>query len=105
MLEQDTDLRNGADRSEYPGHAEHGAGGPGAWPVLDGPEYGRQSVQGDDDQHEPGGVEPDDPDEDHDAAGDVVSPPTDSDVPGYLQWNLKQNHLKYRVSKSGLCLW
>ena len=35
-----------------------------------------------------------DPEEDHDLAGDPVSPPRDCGSPGYLQWNTNQNNLQ-----------
>ena len=78
-------MRKRADRSCDPGHDEHLFGPLGVGQVGDGEHDGREPIKGDDNHDKTGEVEPNNPEEDHDPAGDISSSPGDCCTPSYLQ--------------------
>ena len=88
-------LRKGTDRSCNPGNDEHRIGPLGVGHMGDGEHDGRKTVKGDDNHDEAGEIETNNPIEDHEPAGDVVSPPGHSRGPGNLQWHFKQDNLQH----------
>ena len=87
-------LREGTQWSGQPGHSQHQLRVGGLRAVSQRVEDGVQPVQGDDDHDETREVAAQDPEEDRDAAGDVVSQPGDGVGPADLQGDLQENHLR-----------
>ena len=64
-------------------------------PVRERPKDGIEPVNWDYNHDEAREIESNDPDEDHDTAGDVIRLPGHGVGPGYLQWHLEHDHLKW----------
>ena len=86
-------LREGTQWSSQPGHSQHQLRVGGLRAVSQRVEDGVQPVQGDDDHDEAREVAAQDPEEERDATGDVVSKPGHSVGPADLYGDLQQDHL------------
>ena len=68
-------LRKRADRSSNPGHDEHHLGPLRVGHVGDGEHDGRETIKGDDNHDEAREIETNNPEEDHNPTGDIISHP------------------------------
>ena len=77
-------LWQGTERGHGPGHYQHNLGPPGVGQVGDGEHYGRESVKRDDNHDETREVNANNPIEDHDPTGNIISHPRYCDTPSNL---------------------
>ena len=68
-------LGQGTDGGQAPGKDQHHLGPLGVGHVGDGEHDGRETIKGDDNHDEAREIETNNPDEDHNPTGDIISHP------------------------------
>ena len=90
-------LRERAERSRQPGHAQQDLRLVGLGAVSQRVDDGVETIHGDDDHDEAREVAAQYPEEERDATGDVVSQPGHGVGPADLYGDLQQDHLHRKI--------